>query len=743
MENGGCGGIYIQKIDVLKEGFDADKQALIMKVFDFACEAHKGQERMSKEPYISHCVEVGLILKSMRMDVDTICAGLLHDVLEDTQYGPDDITGIAGQDVAFLVEGVSHVTAKVFKSKGQVFSESLKKMFVAMAKDIRVVVIKLADRLHNMRTLGHLPDDRQKTIAEETLNVYAPLAHRLGISKVKSELEDIAFRVLNPQEYRAIADSIAQKKGEREARIQAVMERLKKETELHSIKAEITGRSKHFYSIYNKMARDNKKLEDIYDLLAIRVVAEARVRVSEGIPSRDKDGKKHAPGEGKDDVSDCYTILGIVHNLWKPVPGRFKDYIAMPKSNMYRSLHTTVLDEAGNPVEIQIRTKEMDVVAEEGIAAHWNYKEGRVLDEKKDRWSLWLRQLVEWQGGVNESEDFLGELKKDLFDEEVFVFTPKGDVKELVKGATVLDFAYSVHSSLGDKCTGAKVNGKWVSIKYELKNGDIIEVLKSPSQHPNADWLKAVKTPKAKNRIRHWLKENQNIGENMERGRAMLDSALLQSGVGKADVTGEAMDKAVEYLNVKSFDDILAGIGYGEFSELKIANFLRKQIMEKEKPGVKEQKITGKVHRGEIIVDGAHSDIDYKFAKCCNPVPGDEIRGIYTKKGISIHRAGCFNIEEGKISAPFVPVSWNEAGGSFYMTRLKVTGTNRDGFVNDLVNTVTHNNAFLSSVNTSVQKSVTVVTELSVRVQGKKHMDEIIGSLRRVKGVLLVERTDL
>ncbi len=721
MGGSGCGEIYADKVKALREGFDEDKQSLIMKVFEFACEAHKGQERMSKEPYISHCLEVALVLKSMKMDISTICAGLLHDVLEDTLYTPDDIKKIAGESVAFLVEGVSHVTAKVFQSKGQVFSESLKKMFVAMAKDIRVVVIKLADRLHNMRTLGYLPYDRQKTIAEETLNIYAPLAHRLGISKVKSELEDIAFRTLNPDEYRKIAEAIAEKKGEREARIGSIMEKLKGEIAAHSLKAEITGRPKHFYSIYQKMMRDNKKLEDIYDLLALRVITD----------------------ESGGDASGCYTILGIVHNQWKPVPGRFKDYIAMPKSNMYRSLHTTVLDKGGRPVEIQIRTKEMDILAEEGIAAHWNYKEDRAFDEKKDRRFVWLRQLLEWQGGVNESDDFLGELKKDLFDEEVFVFTPKGDVKELVKGATVLDFAYSVHSDLGDKCTGAKVNGKWVTIKYELKNGDIIEILKNPIQHPNADWLKAVKTPKAKNRIRHWLKENQNVKENMERGKAMLDSALLQSGVDREKVTKEAMDKAAEYLNVKSFEDILAGIGYGEFSELKIANFIRKQTVEKEKPEVKEQKITGKVHRGEIIVDGAHTDIDYKFAKCCNPVPGDEIMGIYTKKGISIHRAGCFNIEEGKISAPFVPVNWNEAGGSFYMTKLKVSGTNRDGFVNDLVNTVTHNNAFLSSVNTVVQKSTGVVTELSVRVQGKKHMDEIIGSLRKVKAVLSVERTDI
>lgn len=721
MSGAGCGEAYTKKMKELIEGFDEDKRGLIIKAFDFACEAHRGQERMSKEPYISHCIEVALVLKAMKMDIHTICAGLLHDVLEDTSYTPDDIKKNAGESVAFLVEGVSHVTAKVFQTKGQVFSESLKKMFVAMAKDIRVVVIKLADRLHNMRTLEYLPPERQNAIANETLNVYAPLAHRLGISKVKSELEDIAFRVLNPEEYRKIADAIAEKKDEREARIKAVMEKLKNEITAHSLKAEITGRSKHFYSVYQKMVRDNKKLEDIFDLLALRVITE----------------------ETGGDASGCYTILGIAHNLWKPVPGRFKDYIAMPKSNMYRSLHTTVLDERGRPMEVQIRTKEMDIIAEEGIAAHWNYKEHRSFDEKKDRRFVWLRQLLEWQGGMNENDDFLGELKKDLFDEEIFVFTPKGDVKELVKGATVLDFAYSVHSDLGDKCTGAKVNGKWVSIKYELKNGDMVEILKSPLQHPVADWLKAAKTPKAKNRIRHWLKENQNVKENIEKGRAMLDSALFQSGIDRGKVPQDALNKAAEHMNARTFEDLLAGIGYGEFAEMKAANFIRKQVAEKERPEIKGRKIAGRAHEGEVMVGGVRADIDYKFAKCCNPVPGDDIKGVYTKKGISIHREECPNIEEGRISAPFVPVSWNEAGENLYVTKLKITGENRVGFVNDIVNTATKNNAFLSAVNTTVQKPSGVITELAVRVRDKKHMDEIISSLIKIKSVLSVERTDI
>lgn len=703
-------------IDGVCAGFDAERVELIRKSFDFACAAHEGQKRMSGDPYIVHSAEVAKILKEMKMDAVTISAGLLHDVIEDTKFGVDDIKKVSGESVSFLVEGVSHVTAKVFRTRGQVFSESLKKMFLAMAKDIRVIIIKLADRLHNMRTIQFLPDDKQKAISQETLNIYAPLAHRLGMAKVKSELEDLAFAVLNQAEYRKIARHISEKKEEREHRIEEMKQRIESELAVGGIVPEITGRPKHFYSIYQKMVRENKRFEDIYDLVAIRIITNT--------------------------VSECYTVLGMLHNTWKPVPGRFKDYIAMPKSNMYQSLHTTVLDEKGRPVEIQIRTRDMDDVAEEGIAAHWNYKENREFDRKTDATFIWLRQLLEWQGSLRESEEFIKELKLDLFDEEVFVFTPKGDVKELLRGSTILDFAYSVHSDLGDKCTGGKVNGKWVTIKYELKNGDIVEIDKGPAQHPSLDWLKIVKTPKAKNRIRHWLKTNTNMQENVAKGLSMLASALSRVNAVPEDVTKEIWAKILDVYNVKTQEDMLAGFAYGEFSEQKVAHFIKKELRLKDGQE-KGTELPLKIQKGEIVVDGKYSDIDYKFAKCCNPVPGDEITGIFTKKGISIHRATCGNLTANKISAPIVAVGWNEQVENFYMCKIKIFASNRDGLVNDLVNTVAQNKAFLSSVNTSIVHDTHVTTDFYVKVRGQKHLSEIIASLKRVKDVIAVDRVDV
>jgi guanosine-3',5'-bis(diphosphate) 3'-pyrophosphohydrolase len=711
-----CTPAIRESIDRVCDGFEKDNVELIQKSFELACSAHAGQKRMSGDPYILHSTEVAKILKEMKMDAVTISAGLLHDVIEDTGRGVEEIKKISGEAVAFLVEGVSHVTAKVFKTRGQVFSESLKKMFLAMAKDIRVIIIKLADRLHNMRTIYYLPEDKQRTISQETLNIYAPLAHRLGMAKVKSEMEDLSFAVLNQHEYRQIAKQISEKKEERERRIVDMKEKIESELLKNNVIIDITGRPKHFYSIYQKMVRENKRFEDIYDLIAIRIVTKT--------------------------ISDCYTVLGIIHNTWKPVPGRFKDYIAMPKSNMYQSLHTTVLDEKGRPVEIQIRTADMDTIAEEGIAAHWNYKENREFDKKTDATFIWLRQLLEWQGTLRESDDFIKELKLDLFDEEVFVFTPKGDVKELLKGSTILDFAYSVHSDLGDKCAGGKVNGKWVTIKYELKNGDIVEVEKGPNQHPSLDWLKTVKTPKAKNRIRHWLKTNTNMQESVEKGRVLFTSALSHVNAKPEDVTKEIWAKMLDVYNVKTEDDMLAGFAYGEFSELKVAHFVSKELRVNDGQ-TKGFDVLKRVQKGEIIVDGLYSDIDYKFARCCNPVPGDEITGIFTKKGISIHRKNCSNLEINKISAPIIQVGWNEQVENFYMCKIKIFASNRDGLVNDLVNTVAQNRAFLSSVNTSIIHDTHVNTECFLKIKGQKHLNEVISSLKKVKNVISVDRVDV
>ncbi|MCX8093613.1 MAG: RelA/SpoT family protein, partial [Candidatus Goldbacteria bacterium] len=569
-----------QDIESILEGFDESRRKMIINSLELASRAHFNQKRMSGEPYVYHSIEVAKILKEMKMDAQTISAGLLHDVVEDTHYKIDDIKKISGENVAFLVEGVSNVTAKVFKRSGKVFGESLKKMFLAMANDIRVVIIKLADRLHNMRTIQYLPLEKQRIIAQETLAIYAPLAHRIGMERIKSELEDIAFNILYPEQYRFIADYLNEKKVSREKRIQDMKEKIQKELEKNKIIAEITGRPKHFYSIYQKMIRENKQIDDIYDLIALRIITNT--------------------------VKECYAVLGIIHNMWKPLPNRIKDYIAIPKSNMYQSLHTTVLDTDGRPVEIQIRTKEMDDIAEEGIAAHWNYKEEKPFDKKTDSAFIWLRQLLEWQSNIKENELFLKELKIDLFQESVFVFTPKGEVKELVKGSTVLDFAYSIHSELGDHCIGAKVNGKWVTIKYELKNGDIIEVLKSSTQHPTIDWLKIAKTAKARNRIRHWLRTNQDIRENIEKGRQLLSDALDSYKL-KIDNINESMwNKIMQYYNVSSLDDILAGIGYGEFSAQRIANNFYKELIEK-KEIVKLPSSEKEEKKNEIIIDEKYS----------------------------------------------------------------------------------------------------------------------------------------
>jgi GTP pyrophosphokinase len=699
----------------IASGFDEKGAALIMTAFFMARKAHEGQKRMSGEPYVTHSLEVAKILKEMQMDAVTIAAGFLHDVIEDTAYTVDDIKKTAGENTAFLVEGVSHVTAKVFKTRGQIFSESLKKMFFAMAKDIRVIIIKLADRLHNMRTIRFLDEEKQKVISNETMNVYAPLAHRLGMEKVKSELEDISFAVLNQQAYRDIAKKIAEKKEEREKRIESLKQILSKELSALNIPVEIAGRPKHFYSIYQKMVRDNKRFENIYDLIALRVIT--------------------------DTVNSCYTILGIIHNYWKPLPGRFKDYIAMPKSNMYQSLHTTVLDEAGRPVEIQIRTKEMDIIAEDGIAAHWNYKEDKAFDKKTDSAFAWVRQLLEWHGSMRESEEFIKELKVDLFDEEVFVFTPQGEVKELIKGATVLDFAYSVHSDLGDKCIGAKVNGKWVTLKYEMQNGDRVDILKGAAQHPTIDWLKIAKTAKAKNRVRHWLRTNQNIKENIDKGTSLLNEHMSRHGIKPEEVPEDAWGGLIEQYNVKDKMDILAGIGYGEFSDSKVANYIERFLRER-KEFVPEHSGIKHILKGEIIVQGEFGDISYKFAKCCNPVPGDEITGIFTKKGISVHRKSCSMLAISNITAPFVEVSWNAKADNYYMCKLKVTGRNRDHLVNDILTTIGKNNALITSFNSGIQYENQILADLSINVKGQKHLNEVMNSIRKVKDVILVERVD-
>lgn len=705
---------YDKELKELKSDFNTESQELIEKAFLIALKGHKGQKRKSGDPYITHCIEVAKILKQLKMDAVTIAAGILHDILEDTDYKVEMIKNEINEEVAFLIEGLTYVTAKVFKTKGQVFSEALRKMFLAMSKDIRVVIIKLADRLHNLRTVQFLDEERQKQIAYETLNIYAPLAHRFGMQRIKSEMEDISFKILYPEQYNHIRESINVNKESREKEINDLIKEINELLIKNGINGKVSGRAKHFYSIYQKMVRENKTLDSIYDLNAIRIIT--------------------------DTVSNCYAILGIIHSVFKPIPGRFKDYIAMPKSNMYQSLHTTILNKEGKPVEIQIRTFEMDKIAEEGIAAHWIYKEQKKFDFKIDNYFSWVKQILELFGNLKEGEEFIKELKLDLFDEEIFVFTPKGDVKEFIKGATVLDFAYSIHSDLGDKCAGAKINGKWVSFKYELQNGDIVEILTSSTQHPSLDWLKIAKTAKAKNRIRHWLKTSENLKNNIENGKNLLNEKLLKHNISLDDISDEVINEILNNYNFTKKDDLFASIGFGEISENRIANNILRLLKESKSEPLSQPIKKDKKLKGDIIIQGDLSNIEYRFARCCNPVPGDEISGIVTKRGISIHRKNCENLKINKIASSFVEVDWIENIKNYYLSKLKISAFKEKNIFNDINEICKKENIYINSLNSYVEDG-NLFYDLEIKVKNLNHLKEFLEKIKNLNGVKEVKRT--
>ncbi|HHY05059.1 MAG TPA: bifunctional (p)ppGpp synthetase/guanosine-3',5'-bis(diphosphate) 3'-pyrophosphohydrolase, partial [Thermoanaerobacterales bacterium] len=580
--------------------------SLIRKAYEFAKKAHSGQHRVSGELFIFHPLEVAKILADLELDIATIAAGILHDVVEDTQYSIQDITDNFGSEIAILVDGVTKLGKLEYKTKEEQQAENLRKMFLAMAKDIRVILIKLADRLHNMRTLRYLPKEKQREKAIETIEIFAPLAHRLGISKIKWELEDLSLRYLEPDCYYDLVDKVAKKRQEREEHINKMIEILKQKLESSGITSEIYGRPKHFYSIYKKMKTQNKTFDQIYDLTAVRVIV--------------------------NNIRDCYGSLGVIHTLWKPIPGRFKDYIAMPKPNMYQSLHTTVIDSSGEPLEIQIRTYEMHKTAEYGIAAHWKYKEGNKTEEEFDKKLSWLRQILDWQRDLKDARDFMETLKIDLFSDEVYVFTPKGDVINLPMGSCPIDFAYRIHTDIGNHCTGAKVNGKMVPLDYKLSNGDIIEVITSSHGNgPSRDWLGIVKSNQAKNKIRQWFKKERRE-ENIARGKESLEKEARRQGydiyqILKHDFVSNVLKK----MNLSSLDDMYSSIGYGGFTSKQILQ----KILEEYKKNVKQDKSEidvnkietkpkqkQKIDRG-VKLDGI-DNILIKFARCCNPVPGDK-----------------------------------------------------------------------------------------------------------------------
>lgn len=691
----------------------------VRKAYEFAAQAHAGQRRDSGDSFIFHPLGVAAILAELEMDVTTIAAGLLHDVIEDTPVTLDQITAEFGREVSVLVDGVTKLGRLPFMSREEQQAENLRKMFLAMAQDIRVVLIKLADRLHNMRTLGHLPWDRQARIARETLEIYAPLAHRLGMWRVKWELEDLALRYLEPGEYYKLVEKVARKRKEREGLIEQARAVLKKTLDEAHIPCELQGRAKHFYSIYEKMRLKGKAFEEIYDLIAIRVIVNS--------------------------VRDCYAVLGIVHSLWKPMPGRFKDYIAMPKSNMYQSLHTTVIGPAGEPLEIQIRTWDMHRTAEYGIAAHWRYKEGtRTVSEFEEKLS-WLRQLLEWQRDMKDVHDFMETLKIDLFKDEVFVFTPKGDVKNLPAGSTPVDFAYSVHTDIGHRCIGARVNGRMVPLDYQLTNGDIVEIITSKGPGaPSLDWLAFVKTSKARNKIRQWVREVRRE-EAVPRGRDLIEKELRRQGLEVHDNLKE--DKllvAAKRLGFTDPEDLLASVGDGKVSPAMVVARLAPERLALEKEEKEPTQLVPRRKRpsGQGVRVKGVDNVLVRMARCCNPVPGDEIIGYITRgKGISVHRRDCPNIAWLRSSPERnIEVEWEFGEDNSYPVELEIEAHDRVALLSNIMSAITELRANISAVNARTTKDHMAVVNMVVEITGIDHLNSIMNRVRRVHGVTDVHR---
>ncbi|NLN41686.1 MAG: bifunctional (p)ppGpp synthetase/guanosine-3',5'-bis(diphosphate) 3'-pyrophosphohydrolase [Clostridiales bacterium] len=692
----------------------------IIKAYAYAENAHNSQLRSSGEPYIIHPLEVALILMDLGLDVDTIVAGLLHDVVEDTGVPIEELIKLFGAEVAGLVDGVTKLGKIAFKTKEEQQAENLRKMFLAMAKDIRVIIIKLADRLHNLRTLEYVDEEKQREKAYETLEIYAPLAHRLGIFKIKWELEDTSLRYIDPKGYYDLVEKIAIKRKEREKYIQEIIETLKIKLDEMNIEAEIEGRPKHFYSIYRKMYMQHKDFEQIYDLLAIRVIVNT--------------------------VKDCYGVLGVAHTLWKPIPGRFKDYIAVPKPNMYQSLHTTVIDSRGELFEIQIRTWEMHRTAEYGIAAHWKYKEGKKSSSDFDEKLAWLRQLLEWQSDLKDAREFMESLKIDLFTDEVFVFTPKGDVVDLRKGATPLDFAYAIHSDVGNRCIGAKVNGRIVSLDYVLQTGDIVEILTSSSSSgPSRDWLNIVKTSQAKNKIKQFFKRERRE-ENIEKGKEMLEREARRQGYSLSQLLPKDWPEAVwRKYGFNSAEDMYAALGYGGITtnqilfrlidEYKKAN-KRERVEELDaKKDVKPQKIHTANDKG-VKVKGIEN-IMVRFSKCCNPVPGDDIIGYITRgRGVSIHRVDCINLKDPLVETQrLIEVNWVDEYKASFSSEIQILARDRQMLLADITKAMSDMKINVTAVNARTTKNKQVVINIMIEINDIEQLRKVIKQLKKIDDV--------
>lgn len=724
---------FLEEITDINKNYNTD---LIGKAFDIARELHDGQLRKSGEPYLIHPIAVAKILVQLGMDDETIVGGLLHDVVEDTEYTREQLVQDFSEEVALLVDGVTKLGAIKFDTKEEAQAENLRKMFLAMSKDIRVLIIKLADRLHNMRTLEFMREEKKLEKARETLDIYAPLASRLGIYTVKFELEDISLKYLHPREYETLEIEVTEKKEQRVQFINQVIDEIKEALDQMNMQYDISGRSKHLYSVYKKMILQHKQLDEIFDLTAVRIIVE--------------------------NVRDCYAVLGQVHTMWKPLPGRFKDYIAMPKPNMYQSLHTTVLGDNGEPFEIQIRTYEMHRVAEYGIAAHWKYKEGNTKGDQnnEDMKLAWLRQTLEWQKELNDPKEFMETLKMDLFSSQVFVFTPKGEVIDLPAGSTPLDFAFKIHTAVGCKCVGAKVNGKMVTIDHTLNNGDIVEIVTSSnSSGPSVDWLKIAKSSTARNKIRQWLKK-ENKSDDVAKGKDALDKYIRKKGFDPQQVGKSSyLSKAMREMNIATMDEVYAQIGKGGTVLSKYANLLfgylaeekrieQKKEEEKQKALLSNDAKKDKLDRSRrenpgIIVKGA-DNLMIRVSRCCNPVPGDEIIGFITKgRGISVHRKDCSNItslpEEEK--ARFIDVEWEDLKvGKSYNADICIISTDRKGMFSDISRACEDMDVHISGVNAKSGRDETVNITLTLSISSTQQMQKVLRTLRNVPGVSNVYR---
>ncbi len=700
--------------EVLSHHPEADV-SLIQRAYVFSAQSHEGQTRLNGEPYLSHPLEVSYFLAQMGLDPVSVACGLLHDTVEDTHATLDDIDELFGEEVADIINGVTKLSQISFDKKIDQQAEYIRKMILAMSKDIRVILVKLADRVHNMRTLGFMPPEKQKRIAQETLDIFAPLAGRLGMGHIKVELEDLAFYYLEPEIYQRIQDGLARKRGEREQYIKEICEIIRQKLAEHHLQGEVKGRPKHLYGIYRKMQAQKISLEQVYDLIAFRIIL--------------------------NDPSECYETLGIIHSLWRPVPGRFKDYIGMPKANNYQSLHTTVIGPYGERMEIQIRTKEMDEVAEMGIAAHWAYKERRQVQEVDSQHFSWLRQIIEWQRELTNPQDFYNTVRMELYPEMVYVFTPRGEVKELPRGSTPVDFAYAIHSEVGNHCTGARVNGRLVPLKYELQHGDNVEIITSPTHTPPRDWLQFVKTARARNRIKQFLKTAERE-RSIALGKEILEREFRKAGLNLAKLlkSEEELQRVTKELSFVRIDDLLAAVGFGKIS----ANQVISKLLPKEEPPPPPAEVPLKpsakpVERGGIRIRGL-DDILINMARCCNPIPGDEITGYITRgKGVTIHRSTCPLLARTE-GIRQVEANWDGASDGRHPVRIQVVSVDKQGLLADITNALKQAEANVLKVNAETTIDQKSIAWFTIEIKDTNHLAKVMTALKKVKNVIGVHR---